>query len=86
MAAELALPTEYPDFPTGQQPVDFLSCGHPLLLHSHPHDAPSIGLLLCKTQNRVIAEYAVRGVDKPLGIAALPDEPERELEGLGGNG
>ena len=79
MAAELALPTDYPDFPTGQQPVDFLSCGH-------PHDAPSIGLLLCKAQNRVIAEYALRGVDKPLGIAALPDELERELEGLGGNG
>ena len=69
-------------------------------LRRHPDDAPSIGLLLCKTQNKVIAEYALRGVDKPLGIAAyalaaaLPDnlagqlpsveELERELEGLGG--
>ncbi|TSA79656.1 DUF1016 domain-containing protein [Deinococcus detaillensis] len=51
----------------------------------HATDAPSIGLLLCKTQNKVIAEYALRGVDKPLGIAtyqlaeALPDNLEGQL-------
>ncbi|WP_102128531.1 PDDEXK nuclease domain-containing protein [Deinococcus planocerae] len=69
-------------------------------LKRHLQDAPSIGLLLCKTQNRLIAEYALRGVDKPLGVStyqlteALPEELkgqlpsveelERELEGLGG--
>jgi hypothetical protein len=33
------------------------------------HDNPTIGLLLCKTNNRVIAEYALRDVNKPIGVA-----------------
>jgi hypothetical protein len=28
-----------------------------------------VGLLLCKEQNRTVAEYALRGIDKPMGIA-----------------
>ncbi|MCC7335387.1 MAG: DUF1016 family protein [Pirellulaceae bacterium] len=35
----------------------------------HADDAPSIGLILCKTQNRVVAEYALRDVAKPIGVA-----------------
>lgn len=35
----------------------------------HEHDNPTIGLLLCKTNNRVIAEYALRDVNKPMGVA-----------------
>jgi hypothetical protein len=35
----------------------------------HPDDRPSIGLILCKTQNRVIAEYALRDLHKPMGAA-----------------
>lgn len=44
-----------------------------------PDDKPTIGLLLCKTQSRLIAEYALSGVDKPIGVAeyqlvrALPE-------------
>lgn len=34
-----------------------------------PDDKPTIGLLLCKTQNRLVAEYALSGIDKPIGIA-----------------
>jgi predicted nuclease of restriction endonuclease-like (RecB) superfamily len=34
-----------------------------------PDDNPTIGLLLCKEQNRTVAEYALRGMDKPMGIA-----------------
>jgi predicted nuclease of restriction endonuclease-like (RecB) superfamily len=34
-----------------------------------PEDNPTIGLLLCKEQNRTVAEYALRGIDKPMGIA-----------------
>ena len=61
-------------------------------------DTPTIGLLLCKTQNRVVAEYALRDVNKPIGVAeyqlieALPaelqtslpsiEQIERELAGL----
>lgn len=33
------------------------------------HDAPSIGLLLCKSRSRVFAEYALRDTVKPMGIA-----------------
>jgi len=34
-----------------------------------PHDGPTIGLLLCRTRSRIIAEYALRDVRKPMGIA-----------------
>jgi len=35
----------------------------------HPDDKPSIGIILCKTKNRVVAEYALRDINKPIGIA-----------------
>ena len=45
-------------------------------LERHPDDAPSIGLILCKTRDRVTAEYALRNTSTPIGVAefttALP--------------
>lgn len=44
-----------------------------------PEDKPTIGLLLCKSQKRLVAEYALSGIDKPIGVAeyqlvrALPE-------------
>jgi predicted nuclease of restriction endonuclease-like (RecB) superfamily len=44
-----------------------------------PDDKPTIGLLLCKKQNRMVAEYALSGINKPIGVAeyqlvrALPE-------------
>ena len=35
----------------------------------HPDDKPSIGLVLCRTRNRLIAEYALRDISKPTGVA-----------------
>jgi len=35
----------------------------------HPDDQPSIGLILCKTKNRIIAEYALRNTATPMGIS-----------------
>jgi len=35
----------------------------------HAEDKPSIGLILCKTQDRLIVEYALRDVRKPVGVA-----------------
>jgi len=35
----------------------------------HPEDKPSIGLILCKTRNKIIAEYALRDLAKPVGVA-----------------
>lgn len=35
----------------------------------HPSDAPTLGLILCKTRNRITAEYALRDIAKPIGVA-----------------
>ena len=54
-------------------------------LMRHPQDEPSIGILLCKSKNEVIAEYAMRDLSKPLGVAeyqlaeALPEKLEGSL-------
>jgi hypothetical protein len=32
-------------------------------------DESSIGLILCKTKNKIVAEYALRDINKPIGIA-----------------
>lgn len=34
-----------------------------------PGDKPTIGLLLCKTKNNIVAEYALRDINKPIGVA-----------------
>jgi predicted nuclease of restriction endonuclease-like (RecB) superfamily len=33
-------------------------------------DKPTIGLLLCKNKNNIVVEYALRDVNKPMGVAA----------------
>jgi predicted nuclease of restriction endonuclease-like (RecB) superfamily len=43
----------------------------------HPDDRPSIGLILCKTKNRIVAEYALRGTSTPMSISEF-----RHLEEL----
>ena len=35
----------------------------------HTSDQPSIGLILCKSKDRIIVEYALRDTAKPMGIA-----------------
>jgi predicted nuclease of restriction endonuclease-like (RecB) superfamily len=35
----------------------------------HPDDQPSIGIVVCKTKNKVVAEYALRDLRKPVGVA-----------------
>lgn len=35
----------------------------------HPDDKLSIGLILCRTRSKVVAEYALRNVGTPMGIA-----------------
>ncbi len=34
-------------------------------------DGPTIGLIVCRAKNRVVAEYALRDIDKPIGVADL---------------
>jgi predicted nuclease of restriction endonuclease-like (RecB) superfamily len=53
----------------------------------HPDDKPSIGLLLCKEKNRLVVEYALRDLEKPIGVAewqtklvdSLPKPLQNEL-------
>ena len=35
----------------------------------HPDDQPSIGIILCKSKNEVVAEYALPDLGKPVGIS-----------------
>ena len=35
----------------------------------HPEDNPSIGLLLCKSKNDLVAEYALKDMSKPIGVS-----------------
>lgn len=54
--------------------VNDLLCG--------PYDNPTIGLLLCKTKNNFVAEYALQDINKPIGIAeyvTLPKEVKSSL-------
>jgi predicted nuclease of restriction endonuclease-like (RecB) superfamily len=51
----------------------------------HETDRPTIGLILCQEKNRVVAEYALRDMQKPIGISeyqltrALPSELQSAL-------
>ena len=51
-------------------------------------DNPTIGLLLCKTRNKIVAEYALKDNSKPIGIAeyhfekALPANLEDKLPSI----
>ena len=65
--------------------------------YKQDHDQPTVGLLLCKEKNKLVAEYALKGIESPIGVSeyqltqALPDnlksrlpsieEIERELSG-----
>lgn len=52
------------------------------------HDNPSIGLLLCKSKNKIVAEYALGDKTQPMGIAeyklleSLPAELQTSLPSI----
>jgi hypothetical protein len=51
-------------------------------------DLPTIGLLLCKNRNKIVAEYALRNNTNPIGIAEyqiddkLPKEIAEQLPAI----
>lgn len=51
-------------------------------------DNPTIGLLLCKNKNNLVAEYALRDMNKPMGISEyklsgdLPEQLKNELPSI----
>ena len=46
------------------------------------NDNPTIGLLLCKGKDRVVAEYALQDINKPMGVSEyrLSSEMSKELQ------
>ncbi|MGF1677348.1 MAG: YhcG family protein [Rivularia sp. (in: cyanobacteria)] len=50
-----------------------------------PDENPSIGIILCKTKNKTIVEYALRESNKPIGVASyqivstVPQELKNQL-------
>lgn len=54
-------------------------------LVKHPQDEPSIGLILCKEANRIVAEYALRDNNRPIGVSEyklvnqLPEQLKQNL-------
>jgi hypothetical protein len=52
------------------------------------NDNPSIGILLCRTKDNLIAEYALRDMTKPIGVSEykiskrLPKELKKELPSI----
>ena len=51
----------------------------------HPDDQPSIGLVLCKDREDIVAEYALRGTTQPMAVSqyeltkALPENLKNKL-------
>ena len=45
----------------------------------HESDQPTIGMILCENKNKIVAEYTLKGIEKPIGVSeyeltrSLPD-------------
>jgi len=54
-------------------------------LMKHPTDNPSIGILLCRSRDKLVAEYALKGIETPIGISeyeltrAIPEKLKTTL-------
>jgi len=51
-------------------------------------DNPSIGIILCKTKDKVLAEYSLRDINKPIGVSdyllthAVPEKLKSSLPSI----
>lgn len=54
----------------------------------HTDDKPTVGLILCQEKDRVLAEYSLRGIEKPIGVSsyeltrALPKDLQSSLPSI----
>ncbi len=55
----------------------YLSAVDDLLRHTD--DKPTIGLLLCRSKNKIVVEYALRSLKKPIGVAQWETKLTRSL-------
>ena len=52
------------------------------------HDNPTIGLLLCKSKNNIVAEYTLKDMSKPIGVSEykvtsdLPENLSKQLPSI----
>ena len=37
----------------------------------HETDSPTIGMILCKTKNKLVAEYALQNINSPIGVSEM---------------
>jgi len=50
----------------------------------HPDDNPTIGLVICRSKDGIVAEYTLDGISKPIGVSefklkgVLPDAQDFE--------
>lgn len=57
-------------------------------LMKHPTDQSTIGLILCQTKDKILAEYALRDMSKPIGVSeyeftrALPEHLKSSLPSI----
>lgn len=49
--------------------INFYLCAVDDLLR-HPDDKPSIGIILCRSKNKIVAEYSLRDMNKPIGVSS----------------
>ena len=55
----------------------------------HSDDQPSIGLIICRGKNGLVAEYSLRDMKKPIGVTeyqlirSLPDKFKDQLPSIG---
>ncbi len=54
-----------------------------------PHENPTIGIIFCRSKNRTTVEFAVKGIEKPMGVAQyyltkkLPEDLKGKLPSAG---
>jgi predicted nuclease of restriction endonuclease-like (RecB) superfamily len=78
------------DFLTLAEPFNERELETELIKHllKHPTDPATIGLILCQTKDRILAEYALWDLNKPIGISeyeltrALPENLKSSLPSI----
>jgi YhcG PDDEXK nuclease domain len=54
----------------------------------HSDDRPTLGIILCRGKNKTVAEYALRDINKPMGVSVyhlkdvLPEGLEERLPAI----
>jgi len=54
----------------------------------HPDDQPTIGIVLCKSKNKTVAELALQGMTQPIGVSThrigsdLPEQLNEQLKNI----